>query len=510
MNVDISTLTIFIVLFAIFAFLGFYGARWRRGDLSRLDEWGLGGRRLGILLVWFLMGADLYTAYTFIAVPELAFKSGALAYFAVFYVGLTFPIALLTMPRLWTVSRNRGYVTAADFIKDRFGSRALAIAVALVGAVAEIPYIALQIFGMQAVLIVMLIGLGLPPTRLTLDLSLLIAFIVLAAFTITSGLRGAALTGVFKDILVWITVLATIIAVPLSIGGFSTAFHAVKPIPYSYLPPSALSAFWTLAVGSALALYLYPHAINGSLSAEDKKKLKYGTALLPIYGVGLALLALFGILVFAIKPAYTLSAKYGGITAVPALLAYSMPSWFNGIAFLGIFIGGLVPAAIMAIGSANLLVRNVVKEFYNLTPKGEATLAKWISTAFKFLALAFIFVVPLSYAIGLQLLGGIIILQTLPPVFLGLFTNKLEGRSLLAGLIGGVASGVVLTAYVNHFGAIATTSYPTPLGGIYIALIALAINLVISLVGTAIAMAMGWKPKEVIKTEELVKTIEEK
>jgi len=135
---------------------------------------------------------------------------------------------------LWTVSRNRGYVTAADFIKDRFGSRALAIAVALVGAVAEIPYIALQIFGMQAVLIVMLIGLGLPPTRLTLDLSLLIAFIVLAAFTITSGLRGAALTGVFKDILVWITVLATIIAVPLSIGGFSTAFHAVKPIPFQH------------------------------------------------------------------------------------------------------------------------------------------------------------------------------------------------------------------------------------------------------------------------------------
>ncbi|BFH73823.1 sodium:solute symporter [Sulfurisphaera javensis] len=517
MNVDTLTLGIFIALFAIFAFLGFYGARWRRGDLSRLDEWGLGGRRLGWLLVWFLMGADLYTAYTFIAVPELAFGKGALAYFAVMYVALTFPIALITMPRLWTVSRNRGYVTAADFVKDRFNSKSLAIAVALVGAVAEIPYIALQIVGMEAVLIVLLVGLGLPPTHLTLDLSLLIAFIILAAFTITSGLRGAALTGVFKDILIWITVLATIIAVPLSIGGFTHAFSSVSSTLsakneaklyalFPSLPSSAIPAFWTLAVGSAMALYLYPHAINGSLSAEDKTKLKYGTALLPLYGIGLALLALFGILVYTIPPALSLTVKYDGLTAVPALLAYSMPDWFNGIAFLGIFIGGLVPASIMAIGSANLLVRNVVREFRDLTPRGEATLAKWISTAFKFLALAFIFIVPLNFAIGLQLLGGIIVLQALPPVFLGLFTNKLEGRSLLAGLIAGVVSGVLITAYVNHFGQLSVSTLSTPIGGIYIALIALGINLLVSVIGTIVAMAMGWKPKETIKEEELVRT----
>ncbi|TRM97648.1 sodium:solute symporter, partial [Sulfolobus sp. E1] len=150
----------FVVLFVVFAFLGFYGAAWRKGNLDLLHEWGLAGRKLGTILVWFLMGADLYTAYTFIAVPSGLYAKGALYFFAVPYVSLTFAIALLTMPRLWVVSRNRGYVTAADFVKDRFNSRLLAALIAITGVVAELPYIALQIVGMKAVLEMMLLGIG--------------------------------------------------------------------------------------------------------------------------------------------------------------------------------------------------------------------------------------------------------------------------------------------------------------------------------------------------------------
>ncbi|MEM0193613.1 MAG: sodium:solute symporter, partial [Metallosphaera sp.] len=194
-NIDYITLGVFIALFAIFTILGFWASRWRRGDLSKIDEWGLGGRRLGWLLVWFLMGADLFTAYTFIAVPSGVLASGSLYFFAVPYVAWGFGVALLTMPRLWTVSRNKGYVTASDFVKDRFNNRTLAIAVALTGVVAELPYIALQIVGMQAVLAAMLAGLTGVVSKTVSDIALLIAFIILASFTFTSGLRGAAVTG---------------------------------------------------------------------------------------------------------------------------------------------------------------------------------------------------------------------------------------------------------------------------------------------------------------------------
>ncbi|MEM4096912.1 MAG: sodium:solute symporter [Metallosphaera sp.] len=521
-NIDYITLGVFIALFAIFTILGFWASRWRRGDLSKIDEWGLGGRRLGWLLVWFLMGADLFTAYTFIAVPSGVLASGSLYFFAVPYVAWGFGVALLTMPRLWTVSRNKGYVTASDFVKDRFNNRTLAIAVALTGVVAELPYIALQIVGMQAVLAAMLAGLTGVVSKTVSDIALLIAFIILASFTFTSGLRGAAVTGVFKDILIWITVIAVIVIVPLTYGGFATAFHnaalnstnvnyalnnAKGSILYSYLSPKLIPAYFSLSLGSALALYLYPHAINGSLSSEDKGKLKLGTSLLPLYGIGLALLALFGVLIYAVPNALKAVISLGaGTFVVPSLIAYTMPDWFVGLAFLAIFIGGLVPAAIMAIGVANLLVRNVIKEFRTLQPKTEATLAKITSTVFKFVALGFVFVVPATYAIQLQLLGGILITQTLPSVFLALYTKRLNGWATFAGWASGIALSLALVYEANaKFGVIKTTLYSTPLGPIYISLIALAVNVVIAVVGSIIAYGIGWRPSEKIKEDEIVK-----
>src|SRR5487761_2602425 len=120
-NVNWVSLTVFLVLFGFITWLGFRAANWRKGDLDQLHEWGLGGRRFGTIVTWFLVGGDLYTAYTFIAVPALAFGAGALAFFAVPYTIVIYPILFLVFPRLWTVCHRRGYITAADFVRGRFG-----------------------------------------------------------------------------------------------------------------------------------------------------------------------------------------------------------------------------------------------------------------------------------------------------------------------------------------------------------------------------------------------------
>ncbi|BDB98172.1 sodium:solute symporter family protein [Saccharolobus caldissimus] len=523
LHVSLISVALFIILFVIFVYLGFYGSRWRKGDLSKLPEWALAGRRLGPYLMWFLLTADLYTAYTFIAVPSLVLASGPIGFFAAFYSAITPFIALLFMPRLWAISRNRGYVTAADFVKDRFNNRILAGLVAITGVVAELPYIALQIVGMQAALFILLLGLGVSNIRLASDLSLLVSFIILAAFVFTSGLRGAALTAVYKDAIILGTVITIAIYVPLAFGGFAAAFHNAqslstqinlalnnikKPIFYNYLPTTLATqtAYISLAIGSAFALYLYPHAVNGSVSSNSKQSLKISLALQPLYSIILAIIALFGILVYAdVNVVNFITKAKSGAIAVPALIGFTMPDWFVGIALLGIFIGGLVPAAIMAIGAANLLTRNIIKEFKpNMSEKTESTLAKWISTAFKFIALALVFTTPSTYAIQLQLLGGIIVLQTLPSVFLGLYTHKLNGYSLIAGWVGGIFSGIYLTLLANHFGPLKTSSFITPLGPMYIGVLSTLINLAIGLVGTAIAYAIGWRPVTNIKAEELL------
>jgi solute:Na+ symporter, SSS family len=138
--VDSTTvISVFVAFFAVFVFLGFYGSRWRKGDLSHLHEWALAGRRLGTTLAFFLVGADLYTAYTFVAVPSSLYAKGALYFFAVPYVAITFGVALAFMPRLWALSRKNGYITGSDFVRDKFGSRTLAILIAITGIVALLP-----------------------------------------------------------------------------------------------------------------------------------------------------------------------------------------------------------------------------------------------------------------------------------------------------------------------------------------------------------------------------------
>lgn len=478
----------FVSLFILFIALGFYGKYWRRGDLNHVHEWSLAGRKLGTTLVFFLIGADLYTAYSFVAIPSGVFAKGTLYFFGIPYAMLTFGVALVTAPRLWSLSREKGYVTASDFVKDHFGSKILSIMIAVTGIVAQLPYMALQIVGMQAVLTVMFAG----SVNATIvgEISLLVAFIILAAFTYTSGLRGATLTAVFKDILTWITVIAVIVIVPISIGGFGHAFNDVKP-NYVTLPKSLVPAYGTLILGSALALYLYPHAINGVLSAESAQKLRKSTALLPLYGVGLSILALMGILVYAVPQAMSFLSEFPessrGILVVPSLILSTMPGWFAGIALLGIFVGGLVPAAIMAMAQANLLTRNIIKEFKpNLTDSSEIRITKASSTVFKFVALAFVFVVPATYAVSLQLLGGVLIAQILPAVFCGLYVKALRKTPLIIGLLVGIGTGIYMTESANNFGALTTSLFNTPFGTLYIAVIALALNLAISFGGSYI------------------------
>ena len=182
MTANPVALTVFLVLFFATAGLGFYATKMRSVNLSDLGQWGLGGRSFGTLIAWFLLGGDIYTAYTFVAVPALVAGAGATGFFAVPFTILMYPVLFVVMPLLWSVAHKHGYVTAADFVRGRFGSRGLALAVAATGLIATIPYIALQLMGMQIVFagIGLNFTLNLPVIGAFHDLPLLVAFLVLA------------------------------------------------------------------------------------------------------------------------------------------------------------------------------------------------------------------------------------------------------------------------------------------------------------------------------------------
>jgi solute:Na+ symporter, SSS family len=494
MPTDWVALSVFVVFFALVTVIGFVAARWRRGNLDLIHEWGLAGGRFGTLVTWFLLGGDLYTAYTFVAVPALAFGQGAIAFYAVPYTIIVYPVVFIFMPRLWAVAKKHGFITASDFVRGRFDSHLLALAVALTGILATMPYIALQLYGME----VSIFEMGIKP-----EYALIAAFIILAAYTFVSGLRAPALIAVVKDTMIWIVVIVCVIYIPIALGGYGHIFavaqqhlvaaHKADPTKGGsiYLATaSAQVAFSTLALGSALALFMYPHAITGVFAAKSGRVVKRNMALLPIYSFMLGLIALLGYM--AIAAGIKSDSVYKANIAVPGLIHTMFPSWFAGFAFAAISIGALVPASVMSIAAANLFTRNIYKEYFrkNCSDREESNTAKTASLVVKLGALGFVLIPGLTaYAINLQLLGGVWILQIFPAVVFGLYTRWFNRWALLIGWAVAMVLGTSMAWSVNF-----TSTYPLTINGtqykVYTGLVAFVVNVVISALLTVVFNAI--------------------
>ena len=342
--------SVFVFLFLLVTVLGFAAARWRKAKtLDNLDEWGLGGRGFGSFIAWFLIGGDLYTAYTFVAVPATLYAGSAVGFFAVPYTIVAYPIIFVFLPKLWSVSHRHGYVTPADFVNGRYDSKPLALAIAITGILATMPYIALQLVGIQVVLDVM--GMGQDSDNwLAKDIPLFVAFAVLAAYTYSSGLRAPALIAFVKDILIYVVIIVAVIYLPSQLGGWGHIFDTAQssfdtfnkenadaiaagevPAKAMMPPPVAQWAYASLALGSALALFMYPHSVTAVLSTKNRSVIRRNAAMLPAYSFLLGLLALLGFV--AIAAGVTVGDPPNPQLAIPQLFENEFPAWFAGVAF---------------------------------------------------------------------------------------------------------------------------------------------------------------------------------
>lgn len=468
---------VFILFFVLVTVMGFVASRWKSGNLDELHEWGLGGRRFGAWITWFLLGGDLYTAYTVIAVPAVVYAIGAYGFFAVPYTIMIYPFIFLTMPRLWNVAHRKGYITGSDFIYGRYRNKWLELAVAFTGILATMPYIALQLVGMEKVIQ----ALGFQGEGMMSHLPLTIAFVILALYTYKSGLRAPAMIAFVKDIMIYIFVIAAVVIVPAKLGGYGAVFDAAakvyegKPNQGLLLAPAQIAPFITLAIGSAMALFMYPHSMTGVLSASGPRAIRRNAMTLPAYSLVLALIALMGFMAHAagIKVANPQD-------AVPQLFLKMFPDWFAGFSFAAIAIGALVPAAVMSIGAANTFTRNVWRPFVqpDISPAREASLAKLMSLIVKVGALAVIVFMPTKFALDLQLLGGVWMIQIFPAIIFGLYTSWFSGEALLTGWV----VGFVLGTYLS-WGEVAWVPTSVVFGyGAYNGVVSVAANIVVAVV----------------------------
>jgi SSS family solute:Na+ symporter len=483
-----SALAIFCAAFLLVTLAGFWAVRWRRpaAGMHSLEEWGLAGRNFGTWITWFLIGGDLYTAYTVIAVPAALYGAGAMGFFAVPYAVIAYPYMMLVLPRLWTVCHRHGYITFADFVAGRYGNKWLTVAIALTGILALMPYIALQLVGMKVVIAALGVNGEWP---------LGVAFVVLAAYTYSSGLRAPAVIAIVKDVMLYIMVIAAVVVLPWKLGGYARVFElasaalaAHRPAASILLRPQQYLGYSTLAIGSAIALMLYPHTATAVLSAKSANVVRRNAAMLPAYSFMLGLIALLGFIALAAGVA-----TKDTNAAVPLLFLKMFPEWFAGFCLAAIAVGALVPASIMSIAASNLFTRNLYGEFARRrpTPRQESEMAKIVSLAVKFGALLFVLRLESSYAIEMQLLGGIWMTQLFPSVVVGVFTRWFNPWALLAGWASGMAAGTAMAAALH----LKASVYPLHLfGGVYAmyaAVPALLLNLAVSAALTAAIRALG-------------------
>jgi SSS family solute:Na+ symporter len=499
-------LMVFIIVFGAVTAMGFMAGRWRRPtSIHSLEEWGLGGRAFGNWVTFFLLSGDVYTAYTFVAVPTLVYGVGAAGFFPVSFLVIVYPMLFVVVTRFWSVCHVHGFVTPSEFVRARFGSRGLGTSVAVLGIVATMPYIALQLLGIEAVFEVMGLPKGWPLT---------IAFGVLALYTFNSGLRGPALVSIIKDALVLWAVLAVLIIVGMSLGQWEGIFrvaqekYAASPRTDDGLLLASHSQlnYVTVALGSALALFLYPHTLTAVLAARNRGTLRRNLAVLPLYTLTLGVLMLAG---FAALYSGTQAVGGNSNTVVPAWFGENSPPWAAGLVFAAIGVGAMVPAAIMSIAAANLFTRGIYREYIRpgASSREETYVSKIVSLTVKFGALLVILLLNTQFAIDLQLIGGVVIMQTLPAVALGIYTNWFHRWALGGGIVMGLTTGLVMLYQVPKFGgADGSTVVREHFGGsawplsnlgidtrasIYVGIVALAVNLLVAALATPILRAAG-------------------
>ncbi|WP_108670940.1 sodium:solute symporter family protein [Peribacillus acanthi] len=444
-NLTALLITSFIVLSVVL--IGFIAGR-DKASRSSVEEWSVGGRRFGALLVWLLIGADLYTAYTFLGLTSTAYSAGSLAFFSIPYTIIAFFISYFFLPKLWKVSKIHKLTTLADYAKERFDSKLLSLLIAIVGVLMLIPYIDLQLAGIQDTLTVA--GTG----YINVKVVVILSFLLVALYTFFSGIKGPTYTAIIKDILVWVIMLFLVASLPIiHFGGWGSMMDKLvvdspQLLTIPTTGPKGIPWFVTASLVSGLALFMWAHAATGVFTAKSADALRKNAIFLPLYNIVLILVIFLGFVAFHVLPEgsnprfallHLIQMSYGGVV--------------QGLAYSTIALASLIPCSIMAIGASNLFANNIYRDFINPNVKPAKLTMITRSMVFVVIGLALIFGMLFPTAlVSLQLLGVSGMVQIFPAIVFSLFWRRQTKEATIIGLIVGLIVTFTVYATGSSFG----------------------------------------------------------
>ena len=432
--------------------VSYIGIRAGAGSSHTLEGWVVNDRGMGPLMTWFLLGTEVYTAFTFIGLAGFAFARGGGVFYNVATNDVGYALGFFVLPAIWLVGRRFGYVTQSDFIEGRYQSPKLGIFVALCTALIMIAYVDLNIEGLGAILSVLLEG------RINLTEAEVIGFVILTLAVFFGGIRGNAVQSAIKDILMFVAIAALFVFVPLHyFGGFGEMFHRLMTeVPEKITMPGptkklGLSWFATTILLTGFGQWMWPQWFNVAFTGRGPRTLKLQAVFMPFYQlvkVAVITIGFAAILIFA-------GQKVPGNNVVMLLAKGLFPTWFLALFALAAVLSAIVPAGPIVMVSCTLLARNV---FAKLRPSTSTRtvflMSRWMVFPITLAALG-LAVVARSLIVVVLLVAYDFIAQLVPAIIIGgLFWRRATAKGVLAGLLAGwvICAALHLNGFAQIWG----------------------------------------------------------
>lgn len=435
-----------IIILATIVFSSLVGIYAGRRVKMNLENWTVGGRRFGIVIIWLLMAGEIYTTFTFLGASGWAYSKGAPTFYILVYGALAYTLSFFILPALWKVGKRHGLHTQPDFFIKRYDSRPLGILVALIGVFSILPYLQLQLTGLGLIVEVA------SNRAVSSQLAIAISFLLTCVFVYTSGIRGTAWVSIVKDIMMIVAVLVVGIGVPvIYFGGFGNMFRTLieqKP-QYLVLPgaTSHMGVIWVMStlILTGLGFYMWPHVFGSVFSAKSARIIKRNAIIMPLYQIPILLVFMVGFTALLVIPDLA-----NGDMAFLELVNRTYPSWFMGFVGAAGAVTAMVPSSILVLFASTLLAKNVYKAGFNPRASEETVmrLSRFFVLVITSLALVLAMFFP-NELVNLLIIGYDGVTQFFPGVVLGLFWKRVTKAAILSGLIAGIGV-VAILIYSGH------------------------------------------------------------
>jgi len=429
--VSLSLIFAIVVLGAAIGFLA--GVR-RKMDL---EQWTVGGRGFGVLLIYLLMAGEVYTTFAFLGASGWAYSRGGPTLYIMAYLTLAYVVSFFLLPEIWEAGRRHGLQTQSDFFSMRYGNKYLAAFVCLIGIVFLIPYLQLQLTGLGMIVsIASFGGIGRTP-------AMVISTILLAAFVFSSGVRAVAWVSVLKDLLMIFAALSIGIGIPyIHYGGIGPMFAALERARPAHLTmPGAtanLGHTWYISTVllTSLGFYMWPHTFAATFTARSGDTLRRNAIVMPLYTITLAFVFFAGFTAVLVLPRLP-----NGDLALLTIVRQSFPAWFLGVIGGAGALTAMVPAAIFILTAATLFAKNLWRPIFapSLTDARVAQIARAAVIVLSLVSL-YLAVYSSTTLVSLLLLGYAGVTQFFPGVVLGIYWKRVTMPGVFAGMLAGIAT----------------------------------------------------------------------